>query len=68
MKGKGPADIDMVIVRENTEGAYAGMHGFAHKGQELEVATQTMVYTREGVERVIRYAFELARERASASR
>jgi len=61
LKGKGPDDIDMVIVRENTEGAYAGMHGFAHKGQALEVATQTMVYTREGVERVIRYAFEIAK-------
>ncbi len=63
LKGKGPADVDMVIVRENTEGAYAGMHGFCHKGQPLEVATQTMVYTREGVERVTRYAFELARTR-----
>ena len=63
IKGKGVDDIDMVIVRENTEGAYAGMHGFAHKGQPLEVATQTMVYTREGVERAIRYAFELAVER-----
>jgi 3-isopropylmalate dehydrogenase len=63
LKGKTLADIDMVIVRENTEGAYAGMHGFAHKGQENEVATQTMVYTRSGVERVVRYAFEAARAR-----
>jgi len=63
LKGKGPDDIDMVICRENTEGAYTGMHGFAHKGQPLEVATQTMVYTRAGVERVIRFAFEQARER-----
>jgi 3-isopropylmalate dehydrogenase len=63
LKGKGPEDVDMIIVRENTEDAYAGMHGFAHKGQALEVATQTMVYTRHGVERAIRYAFELARER-----
>ena len=63
LKEKGPADIDMVIVRENTEGAYTGMHGFAHKGQSHEVATQTMVYTREGVERAIRYAFELAVQR-----
>ncbi|MFT7668948.1 MAG: 3-isopropylmalate dehydrogenase [Planctomycetota bacterium] len=63
LKDKKPEDIDMVIVRENTEGAYTGMHGFAHKNQALEVATQTMVYTREGTERVIRYAFELARER-----
>ncbi len=63
LKGKEPKDIDMVIVRENTEVAYAGMHGFAHKGQALEVATQTMVYTRAGVERAVRYAFELAVER-----
>jgi 3-isopropylmalate dehydrogenase len=62
LKGKGPKDIDMLIVRENTEGAYSGMFGFAHKNQPLEVATQTMVYTREGVERIIRYAFELARK------
>ncbi len=63
LKDKGPKDVDMVIVRENTEDAYTGMHGFAHKGQANEVATQTMVYTREGVERVIRYAFETARQR-----
>jgi 3-isopropylmalate dehydrogenase len=53
----------MMIIRENTEGAYTGMHGFAHKGHRLEVATQTMAYTREGTERAIRYAFELARKR-----
>jgi len=63
LKGKTPEDVDMLIVRENTEGAYTGMHGFAHKGQALEVATQTMVYTREGVERAIRYAFHLAETR-----
>ena len=63
LKNKGPEDIDMVIIRENTEGAYTGMHGFAHKGQPLEVATQTMCYTRTGAERAIRFAFEKARER-----
>ena len=63
LKDKGPKDVDMVIVRENTEDAYTGMHGFAHKGHANEVATQTMVYTRQGVERVIRYAFDKARER-----
>ena len=63
LKDKGPEDIDMLIVRENTECAYTGMHGFAHKGQALEVATQTMVYTRAGVERAVRYAFELAQDR-----
>ena len=63
LKNKQPEDVDMVIIRENTEGAYAGMHGFCHKGQLNEVATQTMVYTRHGVERAIRYAFEIARVR-----
>jgi 3-isopropylmalate dehydrogenase len=63
LKDKGVEHIDMVIVRENTEGAYVGMYGFAHKGQPLEVATQTMVYTREGVERAVRYAFGIARHR-----
>ncbi len=63
LKDKGPDDVDMVFVRENTEDAYVGAHGFAHKGQGLEVAMQTMVYTRQGVERVIRYAFDLALRR-----
>ena len=63
LKDKGPDDVDLVIVRENTEGAYTGMHGFCHKGQAHEVATQTMAYTRHGVERAIRYAFELAAKR-----
>ena len=68
IKGKGPEEVDMVIVRENTEGAYAGMHGFAHKGQALEVATQTMVYTRAGVERVVRHAFQIAMTRPPRSK
>jgi 3-isopropylmalate dehydrogenase len=64
LKDKTPEDVDLVIVRENTEDAYVGAHGFTHKGYPTEVATQTMVYTRAGVERVVRYAFELARSRA----
>ncbi|HET6205117.1 MAG TPA: 3-isopropylmalate dehydrogenase, partial [Planctomycetota bacterium] len=63
LKGKTPADVDLVVVRENTEDAYAGIHGFLHKGTPDEVAIQEMVYTRKGVERVIRYAFDLARKR-----
>ncbi len=63
LKGKGPEDVDMVFVRENTEDAYVGMYGFAHKGQPHEVATQTMCYTRVGCERAVRYAFALARAR-----
>jgi len=63
LKGKTPADVDMVICRENTEGEYAGSFGYTHKGLPSEVATQVMVYSREGTERIIRYAFELARTR-----
>ncbi|MBI5432163.1 MAG: 3-isopropylmalate dehydrogenase [Planctomycetes bacterium] len=63
LKDKKPEDVDMVFVRENTEDAYVGAHGFTHKGQFHEVATQTMVYTRIGVERAIRYAFDCARAR-----
>jgi 3-isopropylmalate dehydrogenase len=63
LRDKKPEHVDMVIVRENTEDAYSGSHGFTHKGHATEVAVQTMVYTRHGVERVIRYAFDLARTR-----
>jgi 3-isopropylmalate dehydrogenase len=63
IKGKKAEDIDMVFIRENTEDAYVGAHGFTHKGQPHEVATQMLIYTRAGVERAIRYAFELARTR-----
>ncbi|MEY2785598.1 MAG: hypothetical protein RL277_1808 [Planctomycetota bacterium] len=63
LKDKGPKDIDMVFVRENTEGAYTGTFGFAHKGLPIEVASQVMTYTRHGVERAIRYSFDLARAR-----
>jgi|TARA_B100001971_G_scaffold147116_1_gene136171 3-isopropylmalate dehydrogenase len=57
------SDIDFMVVRENTEGAYAGEGGFLRKGTPNEVATQGSVNTRMGVERAIRYAFDLARER-----
>ncbi len=61
LKGRGPEDIDFVCVRENTEGEYAGVGGRVHRGGPEEVALQTSVYTRRGVERIIRYAFDLAR-------
>jgi len=64
LKGKTPKDIDMVVVRENTEDVYAGIGGFLKKGTPDEVAVQEMIFTRKGVERVIRYAFDLARSRA----
>src|SRR6202023_1081536 len=54
---------DFVVIRENTEGAYAGEGGFLRKGTPAEVATQGSVNTRFGVERAIRFAFELARAR-----
>ena len=60
--GKGPAEIDMVCIRENTEGEYAGVGGRANQGMEEEVAIQSMVFTRVGTERIIRYAFEYARQ------
>ena len=56
-------DIDWVVVRENTEGEYAGHGGRAHRGLPEEVATETAVFTRAGVTRIHRFAFELARKR-----
>jgi 3-isopropylmalate dehydrogenase len=63
LKDKGPADVDMVICRENTEDAYTAQPEFTAKGTPDEVAVQPMRYTRKGTERIIRYAFELARRR-----
>jgi tartrate dehydrogenase/decarboxylase / D-malate dehydrogenase len=60
LANRGPADIDMVCVRENSEGEYAGMGGRLHAGTAHEVAEQTGVFTRRGIERIVRYAFELA--------
>ena len=55
--------IDWVIIRENSEGEYSGSGGRVHKGLPEEVATETSVFTRKGVERIHRFAFELARKR-----
>ena len=63
LKGKGPDDIDFVIVRENTEGLYTGAGGFLRKGTPNEVAIQESINTRRGVERCIRFAFEYCRRR-----
>jgi len=60
---KDPEAIDMVCIRENTEGEYGGAGGRIHRGTDDEVAVQTAVFTRKGVERVLRYAFEVARTR-----
>ncbi len=63
LKDKGPADIDFVVVRENTEGLYSGAGGVLKKGTPDEVAVQESINTRKGVERCIRFAFDLARKR-----
>ncbi|MEA2255621.1 MAG: tartrate dehydrogenase/decarboxylase / D-malate dehydrogenase [Solirubrobacteraceae bacterium] len=63
LAGREPRDIDFVCVRENTEGEYCGAGGRVHQGLDLEVGVQTDVFTRGGVERIARYAFELARGR-----
>jgi len=63
LKGKTSDDIDFLVVRENTEGLYTGMGGFQYKGTDNEVATQIMCNTRRGVERAIRYTFELCKRR-----
>jgi tartrate dehydrogenase/decarboxylase / D-malate dehydrogenase len=61
-------EIDLVVVRENTEGEYAPVGGFVYRHQPEEVAIQTSVFTRRGVERIVRYAFETARQRNGKKR
>jgi 3-isopropylmalate dehydrogenase len=63
LKDKGPEHIDFVVVRENTEGLYAGAGGFLKKGTADEVAIQESINTRKGVERCIRFAFEYCKKR-----
>jgi tartrate dehydrogenase/decarboxylase / D-malate dehydrogenase len=63
LAGRGPADVDIVFVRENTEGEYSGVGGRVHPGIRLEMALETSVFTREGVERIVRHAFRLAQTR-----
>jgi tartrate dehydrogenase/decarboxylase/D-malate dehydrogenase len=63
LRGRGPADVDILCIRENTEGEYSGIGGRFHQGAPDEVAIQTSVFTRRGVERIVRYAFERATER-----
>ncbi len=63
LAGKGPGDFEILFVRENTEGEYAGVGGRAHRTLASEVAIETSVFTRAGVERIVRYAFEVAASR-----
>lgn len=58
-----PGDLDWAIVRENSEGEYAGQGGRAHRGFPEEVATETSIFTRAGVTRIMRFAFQLAQQR-----
>ena len=64
LAGKKPYDIDLVVIRENTEGEYANVGGFQYQGFPEEVAVQASVFTRRGTERVVDYAFQLARRRS----
>src|SRR6187455_697981 len=63
LAGVGPGDLDWVIVRENSEGEYAGHGGRTHRGLPEEVGTEVAVFTRVGVTRIMRYAFRLAQSR-----
>jgi tartrate dehydrogenase/decarboxylase / D-malate dehydrogenase len=63
LANRGPADIDMICVRENSEGEYSGVGGRIHVGTDHEVAQQVGVFTRKGIERILRYGFELAQKR-----
>jgi tartrate dehydrogenase/decarboxylase/D-malate dehydrogenase len=65
---KAPGSIDLVVVRENTEGEYSQIGGFLYQHTSDEIAVQTSVFTRLGVERIIRYAFDLARRRNGKKR
>ncbi len=63
LRDRGPADIDFYVVRENNEGEYSEIGGRLYRGTELEMALQESVFTRRGVDRILRYGFELARTR-----
>jgi tartrate dehydrogenase/decarboxylase/D-malate dehydrogenase len=63
LAGRGPGDIDYVVVRENTEGEYGNVGGRIFEGTEREAAMQQSLFTRRGVDRIMKYAFELARKR-----
>ena len=63
LAGRGPADIDFVVVRENTEGEYSNLGGRIFEGTKHEVVEQTSVFTRRGVDRILAYAFDLAQTR-----
>jgi tartrate dehydrogenase/decarboxylase/D-malate dehydrogenase len=63
LRSPGENDLDWIIIRENSEGEYAGVGGRAHRGHAQEVGLEVSVFTRSGVQRIMRFAFELARQR-----
>ncbi|KAK0620798.1 tartrate dehydrogenase/decarboxylase [Immersiella caudata] len=63
LRNCGPRDLDWIIVRENSEGEYAGQGGRSHRGQPWETATEVAIFTRHGIERLMRFGFEIARQR-----
>jgi len=63
IKGKGPEHIDFTVIRENTQDVYAGAGGIMHEGTPMEVAVQTGIYSRTGVDRALKYAFEYTKNR-----
>ncbi len=63
LAGKGPSEIDFVVIRENSEGEYVNNGGRFRRGQPDELAVQTAIHTRRGVERILRYGFDMARRR-----
>ncbi len=63
LSGKGPDEIDLVVIRENSEGEYVNVGGRVKRGQPDEYAVQTALHTRPGIERVLRYGFKMARQR-----
>jgi tartrate dehydrogenase/decarboxylase/D-malate dehydrogenase len=65
LAGRKPGDIDYVVIRENTEGEYGSIGGRIYEGTDREIATQQAVFSRTGVDRIMKYAFELARTRRS---
>src|SRR5688500_4543228 len=65
LAGRGPGDVDFMIVRENTEGEYSSVGGVMFEGTSREVVMQQAIFTRHGAERVLNFAFDLARKRRS---
>lgn len=63
LKNRGPEDIDFVVVRENNEGEYSEIGGRLHRGTDDEICVQESVFTRRGTDRILKYAFELAKKR-----